>query len=613
MARYRSPARNTDHAPAATPSAAQLGGGISVTAITDAVADHPQPLEKCFPGAPADGWAATKETYPGTVGADGRWRLPVICYLVRTPQATMLVDTGIGSSQTLASEVFHVVGGLPLRLASLGVQLADVDAVLFTHVHEDHLGWALDVETRRATFPHARYLVHRLEWEANHAGAAPDWVVQSLQPLEQAGRLEQIELGPLDEVIDVVALPGHTPGHCGFVVSGPEARVTLVGDAFNHPLQVSDPDVPSVADGDRGQASATRRDVLARVASGEWERLGSAHLPGGWWTAEDTDAGRRWASRSDAARAPVAPDAAYAATASLGLRLGNLREGDHLVLGVETDSGVLHVPATAAALGLPAPGDVDALLQNGRGDEVRAVVDGAAADPRHAVVVSQEVATFGPLVTRPEKIICVGFNYHAHARETNIPAPRLPALFSKFNNALNADGGYVELPTAAATQFDFETELVIVFGRTCHDVPEQDALSYVAGYTVGNDLSARDLQTATTQFLAGKTSDGFAPIGPWLTTADLVRDPDDLALTTTVNGVRRQDASTTGMIFGCRQLISYVSGIFTIRPGDVLFTGTPAGVIFGQQQPAAQRTWLKAGDRVVSTIEGLGSLAVTLT
>lgn len=259
------------------------------------------------------------------------------------------------------------------------------------------------------------------------------------------------------------------------------------------------------------------------------------------------------------------------------------------------------------------PVDLDALFQDGRGAELRAVLDAAGPDSGRAVVVAADAVTFGPLVTRPEKILCVGFNYEAHAEETDTPAPASPVLFSKFGNALNGDGGYVELPMAVAQQFGFETELVVVFGRTCHDVSEDDALAYVAGYAVGNDLSARDLQSATSQFLAGKTPDGFAPVGPWLTTADRIPDPNDLTLTTTVNGITRQTATTADMVFGCRQLISYASRLFTIKPGDVLFTGTPAGVISGGSEPRAGREWLKAGDRVVSTIEGLGSLAVTLT
>jgi 2-keto-4-pentenoate hydratase/2-oxohepta-3-ene-1,7-dioic acid hydratase in catechol pathway len=151
-----------------------------------------------------------------------------------------------------------------------------------------------------------------------------------------------------------------------------------------------------------------------------------------------------------------------------------------------------------------------------------------------------------------------------------------------------------------------------VFGQTCRDVPEHSALDVVAGYTIGNDFSARELQTQTSQFLAGKASDGFAPIGPWLVTADRVRDPNALYLKTTVNGEIRQNWTTRDMIFDCRKLISFVTSIMTIEPGDILFTGTPQGVILGYEETAGERPWLKAGDHIVSEIEGLGALAFRL-
>jgi 2-keto-4-pentenoate hydratase/2-oxohepta-3-ene-1,7-dioic acid hydratase in catechol pathway len=217
---------------------------------------------------------------------------------------------------------------------------------------------------------------------------------------------------------------------------------------------------------------------------------------------------------------------------------------------------------------------------------------------------------FAPLVTRPRKIICVGFNYRAHAAETGTEVPKAPPLFSKFINALNHHDGIVELPTAVDHEFDYETELVVVFERKCKNVSEQDALSVVAGYCVGNDISARGLQNVTSQFMAGKMSDGFAPLGPWLATRRLIPEPNNLRLQTRLNGEIRQDSNTSEMIFDCRKIISYVTSIATIEPGDILFTGTPPGVIWGQKIPREERQWLKAGDRVVSSIEGLGELAV---
>ena len=296
----------------------------------------------------------------------------------------------------------------------------------------------------------------------------------------------------------------------------------------------------------------------------------------------------------------------------LGGRLANLRVGADLALGAEIEGGILDITRTAAALGLNAPHDMDDLLQNRRAAEVQAVLDAVGRDRSSATIILAAEAIFAPLVTRPEKIMCIGFNYREHAKETDTPIPEAPPLFSKFNNALNHHLGTVRLPTRVARQFDYETELVIVFGRECRDVTEADALDVVAGYATGNDISARELQTRTSQFLAGKASDGFAPVGPWLVTADRVPDPNALKLRTTVNGKVRQDWTTRDMIFNCRKLISFVTGIMTIRPGDIMFTGTPQGVILGYKEPREQRPWPRAGDEVVSEVEGLGELRVTL-
>ena len=299
--------------------------------------------------------------------------------------------------------------------------------------------------------------------------------------------------------------------------------------------------------------------------------------------------------------------------ATLGARIANLRKDGGYALGVETERGVLDVGASARAFGMTAPADVDDLLQNGRGAELRAVMEAARSEPTRAVLLDFAAASFAPLVTRPEKIICMGFNYREHAKETGTAVPKIPPLFNKFNNALNHHGGTIALPTRVARQFDYETELVIVFGKECRNATEENALDFVAGYATGNDFSARDLQTATSQFMIGKTSDGFAPIGPWLVTRDRVPDPNDLKLKTVVNGQTRQDWSTNDMIFNCRQLISFASGIMTLKPGDVMFTGTPQGVIFGEKTPREERRWLMAGDEIVSSLEGLGELRFSLT
>jgi 2-keto-4-pentenoate hydratase/2-oxohepta-3-ene-1,7-dioic acid hydratase in catechol pathway len=278
-------------------------------------------------------------------------------------------------------------------------------------------------------------------------------------------------------------------------------------------------------------------------------------------------------------------------------------------LGVKLDRGVLDVTAASRQFNLPAPSDMDDLLQNGKGAMLTALVARAASGPA-ALFLREETVAYGPVVTRPEKIIMMGFNYRRHAEETGTTPPKDPPLFNKYNNTLNYHGGTIRLPMAVARQFDYEVELVIVFGRTCRDVSEADALDYVAGYCTGNDFSARDLQTLTSQFMIGKTADGFAPLGPYLVTSDLVGDPNNLRLETRVNGEQRQDWNTNDMIFNCRQLISFASKMMTIKPGDILFTGTPQGVIFGM--PKDKQVWLKPGDKIACSLEKLGELRFEL-
>jgi 2-keto-4-pentenoate hydratase/2-oxohepta-3-ene-1,7-dioic acid hydratase in catechol pathway len=220
--------------------------------------------------------------------------------------------------------------------------------------------------------------------------------------------------------------------------------------------------------------------------------------------------------------------------------------------------------------------------------------------------VSDEEVRFLPCVTKPEKILCVGLNYISHTSETQMEIPKYPVLFNKYNNALAAHKQKIVLPSSAE-QFDYEAELVIVIGREARGVSKENALSYVFGYAPGNDLSARDLQFRTHQWLLGKTCDGFAPIGPCITTADEVGDPQSLQIECRVNGELRQSSNTHNMIFDCATIVSYISQFMTLRPGDIIFTGTPSGVILGMPKEK-QQSGLKAGDEVQVTIEKLGTL-----
>jgi 2-keto-4-pentenoate hydratase/2-oxohepta-3-ene-1,7-dioic acid hydratase in catechol pathway len=318
-----------------------------------------------------------------------------------------------------------------------------------------------------------------------------------------------------------------------------------------------------------------------------------------------------------AAAAPRAAAAAQSDTTARGSDLPRgmtfctLRREGGFTLGVRTPKGILDVDKAARALRKKAPATIDELLRSGDGTAVKAVVEAALTNgAAKAAFVAEDKAQFGPCVTNPEKIMMLGYNYKKHVEEVKKPMPTSPVLFNKFNNALNHHGGVINLPQNVAKQFDYEVELVVVIGKTARNVSEADALSYVFGYCVGNDFSARDLQFKTTQLMLGKTSDGFGPMGPWLVTADQVGDPQKLKIECRVNGEVRQSSNTDDMIFSVKTIISYVSQIWTLKPGDIFFTGTPQGVILGM--PPEKQVWLKPGDEVVSTIEKLGELRFTL-
>ena len=187
--------------------------------------------------------------------------------------------------------------------------------------------------------------------------------------------------------------------------------------------------------------------------------------------------------------------------------------------------------------------------------------------------------------------------------------PPVPVLFNKYNNALNHHHGQIDVSSGEATRYDYEGELVVVIGREVARVDEADALSCVLGYTVGNDFSARDLQMRTGQWMIGKTGDGWAPVGPYLVGAATL-DPAPLRIETRVNGEVRQAFSTADMIFDCAALVAYCSRMMTLKPGDLIFTGTSEGVILGY--PRERRVWLKAGDVVTTTIERIGTLEFSL-
>jgi 2-keto-4-pentenoate hydratase/2-oxohepta-3-ene-1,7-dioic acid hydratase in catechol pathway len=251
-------------------------------------------------------------------------------------------------------------------------------------------------------------------------------------------------------------------------------------------------------------------------------------------------------------------------------------------------------------------------LKQGGWQRIEDLAAGARTASLTQTRVQESSIRHGGLLADPGKILCVGLNYRKHALEVNMPVPRVPVLFNEFNNAFAPHGTTIRLPPReVAWTFDYETELLVVIGRHARDVPESEALSCVAGYCTANDFSARDLQLeAGGQWMIGKTLDAFAPIPPYFVSAAQVGDPNNLKIETHVNGELRQSSSTSDFMFNVRQVISYVSSHFALEPGDIIFTGTPQGVIQGM--PPDKRVWLKAGDRITSSIEKLGTLSFTL-
>jgi len=310
--------------------------------------------------------------------------------------------------------------------------------------------------------------------------------------------------------------------------------------------------------------------------------------------------------------AAAQPPSAGSRGMARGVTLLNIHRGADYRLGVKNEKGILDVVEAAKILHMHAPSTIDDLLQNEDGPSLNALVDAAAkSKSAQKAFLKEDAIEYGPIVTRPEKIVCVGLNYRQHALEIGSPIPKQPVLFNKFNTTLNHHNGKIKLPVEFANKFDYEVEMVMVMGREAKVVSEADALSYVAGYATGNDFTARDLQLETGgQWMVGKTPDQFAPIGPYLVSADQI-DPDNLKLECRVNGETRQSSNTSDFIFNTRKMISYISRVITLKPGDIIFTGTPQGVIQGK--PKDQQVWLKPGDKIACSLEKLGELKFELT
>ncbi len=270
-------------------------------------------------------------------------------------------------------------------------------------------------------------------------------------------------------------------------------------------------------------------------------------------------------------------------------------------IAIDCEKGLVDVEKTAQLTSADVPHRISEVISGGETalSALRKLTEGEVS------LVDGTPSLLTP-VENPEKILCVGLNYYDHRKECNeFPeAPKDPVLFSKFSNALAAHNEAVPL-SPIAREYDYEAELVIIIGKTAKNVPVEKASEYIFGYTAGNDISARDLQFRSGQWLIGKSMDKFAPIGPCIVTADEI-NAENLAISCKLNGETRQSASTADMIFKPAEIVAYASSLMTLNEGDIIFTGTPSGVILGMKDENKQ--WIKSGDTVEVTIEGIGTL-----
>jgi 2-keto-4-pentenoate hydratase/2-oxohepta-3-ene-1,7-dioic acid hydratase in catechol pathway len=256
-----------------------------------------------------------------------------------------------------------------------------------------------------------------------------------------------------------------------------------------------------------------------------------------------------------------------------------------------------------AALGEPHRGSLRELIAAGRIDDLRSTL-GDTGHPSHP---ASAVALLPP-IPGPDKIVCIGLNYGKHAAEAGMEAPATPTIFGKYRNALAAPGATVTLPRTSR-KVDYEAEVAFVVGRRAKEVAEADALDHIAGYMLLNDLSARDLQFSTPQWMSGKIFDGSAPCGPALVTPDTAGPQDAIEISLTLNGEQLQNGRTDDLIFDVPQLLSHLSGLMTLEPGDIVSTGTPEGV--GSVRDP--KIWLADGDEIVIESPTLGRLETTIS
>ena len=288
------------------------------------------------------------------------------------------------------------------------------------------------------------------------------------------------------------------------------------------------------------------------------------------------------------------------------MRFLNFHKDGEFKLGLKTQESVLDVETASSMLGMELPCTYDTVVNGNMGgfSQWDSLIEEALGIP--GCCLDENSLKVGPAVINPHKVICVGLNYREHAAEAGMDIPNEPVLFNKFNNSIAAPGQDIDI--TGLVRVDYEAELAFVMGEQTRRVSVDNALDKVFGYCTSNDISERELQFRSGQWLLGKALDGFLPIGPYLVTSDEVPDPQDLSIRGWLNGEIRQDSNTSDMIFTVAEIISYISRYITLDPGDVVITGTPPGVIMGREDKA----WMTEGDSYAVEIGNLGKLSNTM-
>jgi len=264
--------------------------------------------------------------------------------------------------------------------------------------------------------------------------------------------------------------------------------------------------------------------------------------------------------------------------------------------GLETAAGIVDVHAADASL----PTTLHAYLE--QLDEYQPRL-AAVADATHGKTFARDEVTLHPPIARPQKILCIGLNYRDHAAEVKLDLPEHIAVFPKWPNTLIGDGAPIVIP-AESHRIDYEVELTFVIGKRGRHIKKEDAFEYIAGYTIMNDVSIRDYQMRSSQWAMGKAWDTHGPLGPVLVTSDEIPDPQNLSIRTSIGGELLQDSHTSQMVFDVATIVEQLSEVMTLEPGDIVATGTPAGVGTSRQP----RRWMQAGERVRLEIEKIGVL-----